>query len=82
MRKSIWRSISIRSKSTDEAKAHLNKLIAGNPSDLEAIMALGNVMRGRKQFAECADVIAKGDRYDHQEREVELGDLLFPRYLL
>ena len=45
---------------TDEAKAHLNKLIAGNPSDLEAIMALGNVMRGRKQFAECADVYSKG----------------------
>ncbi len=45
---------------TDEAKAHLSKLIAGNPSDLEAIMALGNVMRGRKQFAECADVYSKG----------------------
>ncbi len=45
---------------TDEAKAHLNKLIAGNRSDLEAIMALGNVMRGRKQFAECADVYSKG----------------------
>jgi tetratricopeptide (TPR) repeat protein len=45
---------------TDEAKAHLSKLIAGNSSDLEAIMALGNVMRGRKQFAECADVYSKG----------------------
>jgi tetratricopeptide (TPR) repeat protein len=45
---------------TDEAKAHLSKLIAGNASDLEAIMALGNVMRGRKQFAECADVYSKG----------------------
>ena len=47
---------------TDEAKAHLKKLIAGNRSDLEAIMALGNIMRGRKQFAECADVYSKGDR--------------------
>ena len=45
---------------TDEAKASLEKLIAANPGDLEAIMALGNVMRGRKQFAECADVYSKG----------------------
>jgi tetratricopeptide (TPR) repeat protein len=45
---------------TDEAKASLEKLIAANPNDLEAIMALGNVMRGRKQFAECADVYTKG----------------------
>jgi tetratricopeptide (TPR) repeat protein len=45
---------------TDEAKASLEKLIAANPGDLEAIMALGNVLRGRKQFAECADVYTKG----------------------
>lgn len=45
---------------TDEAKAHLQKLIADDPQDLEAIMALGNILRGRKQFAECADVYSKG----------------------
>ncbi len=45
---------------TDEAKAQLEKLIAANPGDLEAIMALGNVLRGRKQFGECADVYSKG----------------------
>jgi len=45
---------------TDEAKASLEKLIAANPGDVEAIMALGNVLRGRKQFAECADVYGKG----------------------
>jgi tetratricopeptide (TPR) repeat protein len=45
---------------TDEAKASLEKVIAANPSDLEAIMALGSVLRGRKQFAECADVYSKG----------------------
>ncbi len=45
---------------TDEAKSHLQKLIAENPKDLEAIMALGNILRGRKQFAECADVYDKG----------------------
>jgi tetratricopeptide (TPR) repeat protein len=45
---------------TDEAKANLEKLIAANPADVEAIMALGNVLRGRKQFAECADIYGKG----------------------
>src|SRR5205814_6587523 len=45
---------------TDEAKASLEKLIASSPGDLEAIMALGNILRGRKQFAECADVYSKG----------------------
>jgi tetratricopeptide (TPR) repeat protein len=45
---------------TDEAKTQLAKLIAGHPSDMEAIMALGNILRGRKQFAECADVYSKG----------------------
>ncbi len=45
---------------TDEAKADLQKLIATSPSDLEAIMALGNIQRGRKQFAECADTYSKG----------------------
>jgi Flp pilus assembly protein TadD len=44
----------------DEAKANLEKLVAANPGDLEAIMALGNVLRGHKQFAECADVYSKG----------------------
>jgi tetratricopeptide (TPR) repeat protein len=45
---------------TDEAKVDLEKLIAASPSDLEAIMALGNLQRGRKMFAECADVYSKG----------------------
>jgi tetratricopeptide (TPR) repeat protein len=45
---------------TDEAKESLDKLIAENPSDREATMALGNILRGRKQFAECADVYSKG----------------------
>jgi tetratricopeptide (TPR) repeat protein len=45
---------------SDEAKADLQKLITASPTDLEAIMALGNLLRGRKQFAECADVYSKG----------------------
>ena len=44
----------------DEAKKILERLIADQPNDIEAIMALGNVMRARKEFAECADVYGKG----------------------
>jgi len=44
---------------TDEAKAELEKLIAENPSDVEAILALGNIQRARKQFAECGDAYSK-----------------------
>ena len=44
---------------TDEAKKHLEKLIATNPKDIDAILALGNILRSRKSFAECADVYGK-----------------------
>jgi Flp pilus assembly protein TadD len=45
---------------TDEAKQHLQKLIAEQPNDIDAIMALGNILRSRKTFSECADVYSKG----------------------
>lgn len=45
---------------TAEAEKHLQALVKQRPDDLEAIMALGNVLRGHKKFAECADVYAKG----------------------
>jgi tetratricopeptide (TPR) repeat protein len=45
---------------TDEAKKHLERLIAARPQDTEAILALGTILRGRKQFAECADIYSKG----------------------
>ena len=44
---------------TDEAKKRLEHLIAEHPKDTEAIVAFGNILRGRKQFAECADVYGK-----------------------
>ncbi len=44
---------------TDEAKKLLEKLVADRPNDLEAITALGNILRARKQFAECGDVYTK-----------------------
>src|SRR5471030_3255778 len=43
-----------------EAEKQLDGLIKEHPDDLEAIMALGNVQRGHKKFAECADVYSKG----------------------
>src|SRR5581483_8681812 len=44
----------------DEAQKHLEALIKQHPDDMEAIMALGNVLRGHKKFSECADVYSKG----------------------
>jgi tetratricopeptide (TPR) repeat protein len=45
---------------SDEAEKHLDGLIKENPQDIEAIMALGNIQRGHKKFAECADTYSKG----------------------
>src|SRR6185436_14023237 len=45
---------------TDEAKQHLQKLLKDHPADIDAIMALGSILRGRKEFAECAQVYSKG----------------------
>jgi tetratricopeptide (TPR) repeat protein len=54
---------------TDEAKALLNKLIITNPADLEAIMALGNILRARKSFDQCANVYGQGiDTIEHAEK--------------
>src|SRR5437588_7574763 len=45
---------------TDEAKMPLQKLTAERPGDVGAVMALGNILRVRKDFAECADAYTKG----------------------
>ena len=45
-------------------------------------MALGNILRGRKKFAECADVYSKGIATIEQAGKGQLGALLFPRHLL
>ena len=44
----------------DEAEKQLDALVKDHPDDLEAIMALGNVQRGRKQFTNCAETYSKG----------------------
>jgi tetratricopeptide (TPR) repeat protein len=44
---------------TEEAKKHLEKLIATKPDDMEAIIALANILRERKQYEACADTYGK-----------------------
>jgi tetratricopeptide (TPR) repeat protein len=43
----------------DEAEKQLAAIIVQDPKDLEAITALGNIQRGHKKFAECADTYGK-----------------------
>jgi tetratricopeptide (TPR) repeat protein len=45
---------------SDEAITLLKAVVAEDPRDLEAIMALGNIERGRKKFADCAVTYTKG----------------------
>jgi tetratricopeptide (TPR) repeat protein len=45
---------------SDEAIKILKNVTAEQPKDLEAIMALGNIERGRKKFADCAQTYSKG----------------------
>ena len=44
----------------DEAIKILKSVTAEDPKDLEAIMALGNIERGRKKFADCAQTYSQG----------------------
>ncbi|MEH0069485.1 tetratricopeptide repeat protein [Pannonibacter sp. Pt2-lr] len=54
----------------DEARQHLQALIDKDPSDLEAIIALGNVLRSREMFAEAEVVYTKGiDTVDKPQPE-------------
>ncbi len=43
----------------DEAVKHLDKVIAERPDDVDALAALGNIYRSRKQFQEAADTYDK-----------------------
>jgi tetratricopeptide (TPR) repeat protein len=45
---------------SDEAIKILKGVISDDTKDLEAIMALGNIERGRKKFADCAETYSKG----------------------
>jgi tetratricopeptide (TPR) repeat protein len=45
---------------SDEAIKILKAVTAEDPKDIEATMALGNIERGRKKFADCAQTYTKG----------------------
>jgi tetratricopeptide (TPR) repeat protein len=45
---------------SDEAIRILKAVTAQDPKDLEAIMALGNIERGRKRFADCTQTYTQG----------------------
>src|SRR3979411_2254219 len=45
---------------SDEAIKILKGVTAEDPKDIEAIMALGNIERGRKKFADCAHTYSQG----------------------
>ena len=62
---------------TDEAKDHLRKLIAENPADIEAIMALGNIERSRKQYADCATTYSRAIDQTRQTGAARTGRVLF-----
>jgi tetratricopeptide (TPR) repeat protein len=45
---------------SDEAIKILKGVTAQDPKDIEATMALGNIERGRKKFADCAETYSQG----------------------
>jgi tetratricopeptide (TPR) repeat protein len=45
---------------TDESIKILKGVITEDPKDLEAIMALGNIERGRKKFSDCGATYSQG----------------------
>ncbi|WP_028134897.1 tetratricopeptide repeat protein [Bradyrhizobium japonicum] len=45
---------------TEEAIKILKSVTAEDPKDLEAIMALGNIERGRKRFSDCGATYSRG----------------------
>ena len=45
---------------TDEAATLIRRVVDASPSDLEAVVALGNIYRGRDRFAEAAEVYSRG----------------------
>ena len=57
-------------------------LMKERPDDVEVIMALGNVLRSRKRFAEAAEVYTQGRRADRHAGPRPLDPVLLPRHLL
>jgi Flp pilus assembly protein TadD len=44
----------------DEAAAHVKRVVDGDPANLEAVMALGNIYRAHNRFGEAAEAYSRG----------------------
>lgn len=54
----------------EEARAHLGKLVESDPSDLDAVTALGNVLRSHQEFVDAEAAYSKGiDTIDAAPKE-------------
>jgi len=54
---------------TDDAKKRLDHILANDPKDTEALIALGNIERERKDFTSCATTYGKAiDTVAHPEK--------------
>ncbi|HTO63579.1 MAG TPA: caspase family protein, partial [Bradyrhizobium sp.] len=63
----FWRHVQIRmaididaAGAPDEAVRILRPIIAGDPKNLDAIMALGNIERAHRKYAECTQTYSQG----------------------
>jgi tetratricopeptide (TPR) repeat protein len=56
----IQAAVTLANLDPTEARRQLDQLISENPRDLDGITALGNLLRSRKQYAECAEVYGRG----------------------
>jgi tetratricopeptide (TPR) repeat protein len=63
----FWRHVQVRmaididaADGPDEAVRILRPIIADDPNDLDALMALGNIERGHRKYAECAQTFSRG----------------------
>ena len=66
----------------DDAIAHLETLMKERPDDVEVVMALGNVQRSRKKFAEAAETYDKAIKLIGQPERGHWILYLLPRHVL
>ena len=59
---------------TDDAKTRLSRLIDADPTDQEAIVALGNIERGREQFKQAADTYTRAINLIEKQAAAPAGE--------
>ena len=81
-RTSRSRSTSSSSSARTRRSRISRRSIAADPKDVEALIALGNVYRSRKDFAKAAEVYTRAIDAIDEARPRLLGALLLPRHRL